>query len=53
MHHVHMAKVREMAREVAVLGAEEVRDMEVENKAEAKKRARIASFFKGLDEDED
>ncbi|KAE9976042.1 hypothetical protein BLS_002287 [Venturia inaequalis] len=53
LHQAHMGKVKEMAREISVLGVEEVREMEVETKAQAKKRAEIASFFKGLDEDEE
>lgn len=53
LHLVHIAKVTEMAGEISVLGAEEIREMDVENKAQAKKRAEIARFFQGLDEDVD
>lgn len=52
MHQVMMGKIKEMAREISVLGAEDVKEMEEENKGEAKKRAKIAEFFTTLDEED-
>ncbi|QDS76366.1 hypothetical protein FKW77_003255 [Venturia effusa] len=53
MHRVMVARTAELAREISVLGAEEVREMEEEDKAEAKTRERITKFFAGLDGDGD
>lgn len=52
MHQVMMGKIKEMAMEISVLGAEDVKEMEEENKGEAKKRAKIAEFFTTLDEED-
>ncbi|TID15541.1 hypothetical protein E6O75_ATG07869 [Venturia nashicola] len=53
LHQVHMAKVKEISKEISMLGAEEVGEMEVESKNEAKRRAKIAQFFMALDEDDE
>ena len=46
-----VAKVTEFNKGIEILGNEEIKELEKEEKIERKKRAKIAEFFVGLDEE--
>jgi len=47
-----LEKVRQIQNEIAVLGDEEIKELDKEKKIEKNKRLKIAQFFMGLDEEE-
>jgi hypothetical protein len=47
-----LEKVRQIQNEIAVLGDEEIKELEKEKKVAKNKKLKIAQFFMGLDEDE-